>query len=201
LWSIGKGFVVVFGKTFGACLLAGAWLLGIIPAQADGMEEKAAICSGCHGEKGIPIDKTIPVIWGQQEGYLYLQLRDFKKSARKSEMMAPVVAMLERDDMLALAAYFAAKPWPALGQPSASDADTQQALTANGSIGCAGCHLDKFQGTGSVPRLAGQNRDYLAKTLNDFRSGTRANNPGMTSLAKATAEPDLVALENYLAGL
>jgi cytochrome c553 len=192
---------VAFGKTFGGGLLAAAWLLGGVSAQADGIEEKAALCSGCHGDKGIPTDKAIPVIWGQQEGYLYLQLRDFKKGARKNEMMAPIAATLERDDMLALAAYFAAKPWPALEQPSASDADTQQALTANSYVGCAGCHLDKFQGTGSVPRLAGQSHDYLAKTLNDFRGGARTNNPGMTSLAKATSEADLATLENYLAGL
>jgi len=29
-----------------------------------------------------------PVIWGEQPGYLYLQLRDFKSGARKSDIMA-----------------------------------------------------------------------------------------------------------------
>ncbi len=190
-----------FGADLLACLVALAWLVGSSPARADTIDEKAAVCSGCHGEKGIPVDKVTPVIWGQMEGYLYLQLRDFKKGARKNEIMSQIASTLERDDMLALAAYFAAKPWPNLGQPTASDADAKQALTANGSVGCSGCHLDKFQGTGTVPRLAGQSHDYMAKTLDDFRSGARANNPGMTSLAKATSEPDLVALENYLAGL
>ena len=59
----------------------------------------------------------------------------------------------------------------------------------------------QFQGTGTVPRLAGQNQEYLAKTIADFRSGARGNNPGMTSLMKATSEPDLAALKTYLAGL
>jgi cytochrome c553 len=169
--------------------------------QADGVDDKAAVCSGCHGEKGIPADKNIPIIWGQQEGYLYLQLRDFKKGARQNEIMTQIASTLERDDMRDLAAYFAAKAWPTLGQPTASPADARAALTANSSVGCTGCHLDHFQGTGSVPRLAGQNHDYLVKTLTDFRSGARGNNPGMASLAKATPEPDLAALENYLAGM
>lgn len=181
----------------GAALIAGA----DHPAHADTIEDKAAVCSGCHGEKGVPTEKNIPVIWGQQEGYLYLQLRDFKKGARQSEIMTPIAASLEKDDMKELAAYFAAKSWPSLGQPSASDADARAAKTANSSIGCSGCHLDKFQGTGTTPRLSGQNRDYLAKTLADFRSGARANNPGMTSLAKAASDHDLAALESYLAGL
>jgi cytochrome c553 len=190
-----------FGVWAAAGCMAASGFLNIGAARADTIGEKAAVCSGCHGENGVPVDKSMPVIWGQQEGYLYLQLRDFKKGARKNEIMGQIVATLERSDMLDLAAYFAAKPWPGLGQPSASDADTGAAKTANGSVGCSGCHLDKFQGTGSVPRLAGQNHDYLAKTLNDFRSGERGNNPGMTSLAKATSAPDLAALENYLAGL
>lgn len=169
-------------------------------ALAETVEEKAQVCTGCHGEKGIPVDKTTPVIWGQMEGYLYLQLRDFKKGARQNEIMSPIASTLERDDMRDLAAYFAAKPWPSLGQPAAPDNVAKRAMTANGSVGCSGCHLDKFQGTGTIPRLAGQNHDYLAKTLTDFRTGARGNNPGMTSLAKATSEADLAALEAYLAG-
>jgi cytochrome c553 len=186
--------------TWAAALLLGSVQLAGA-GRADTIEEKAAVCSGCHGEKGVPVDKNIPIIWGQQEGYLYLQLRDFKRGVRKNEIMSPIVADLERDDMRALAAYFAAKSWPNLGQPAAADQDASAARTANNSVGCSGCHLDKFQGTGTIPRLAGQSHDYLAKTLGDFRSGARGNNPGMTSLAKATSDSDLVALENYLAGL
>ena len=174
--------------------------LSITAAAADPIEDTAAVCSGCHGEKGVPTEKNIPVIWGQMEGYLYLQLRDFKKGARKNEIMSQIVADMDRDTMAQLAAYFAAKPAPALGQPEASDKDTGAAQTANSSIGCSGCHLNKFQGTGTAPRLAGQNRDYLLKTMINFRSGERGNNPGMTSLMKATSEADIAALSNYLAG-
>ena len=170
-------------------------------AKADPIEDKAAVCSGCHGETGIPADKAIPVIWGQMEGYLYLQLRDFKKGARQNEVMSQVVADLDRDDMAALASYFAAKPWPTLGGARATDTDTGVAQIADSSVGCTGCHLDHYQGTGTAPRLAGQSHDYIIKTLTEFRTGARANNPGMTSLMKATSESDLSALSNYLAGL
>ena len=44
--------------------------LGAMPAKADSIEEKTQVCAGCHGEDGKPIDKTIPTIWGQQQGYL-----------------------------------------------------------------------------------------------------------------------------------
>ena len=51
-------------------------------AQADdAIAEKAAVCAACHGETGVPIDKVTPNIWGQREGYLYLQLKDFKSGS------------------------------------------------------------------------------------------------------------------------
>ena len=181
--------------------LVAAMAIAITPLCAQTLEAKVQVCSGCHGENGKPVDKTIPNIWGQQTGYLYIQLRDFKRGDRKSEIMQPIASTFERDDMLAIAEYFSKKPWPDLGQPRASKDVSQRALTANGSIGCTGCHLDHFQGDSTVPRLAGQGRDYLAKTMADFRIRTRGNNPGMSDLRIATSPDDLTALAEYLAGL
>jgi cytochrome c553 len=168
--------------------------------EAQTLEAKAQLCAGCHGEAGIPPDKLMPVIAGQHQGYLYLQLRDYKLGTRSNQVMAQVVEMLEREDMMALAEYFSQQPWPALGQPSAPDEVVAVARRANTAVACTGCHLDAYQGTGTVPRLAGQSRDYLANTMAEFRSGARANNPGMSDLMKATSEPELAALADYLAG-
>jgi hypothetical protein len=50
-------------------------------------------------------------------------------------------------------------------------------------------------------RLAGQNHDYLVKTMNDFRDKTRGNNPGMSDLMKSISPNDIAVLGQYLAGL
>lgn len=68
-------------------------------------------------------------------------------------------------------------------------------------MGCTSCHRDRFQGDSTVPRLAGQSLEYLAKTMADFRTRARGNNPGMSDLMIATAGDDLTALAEYLAGL
>lgn len=191
------------GKLY-PCILgavASITALLVVPLHAQSVEEKAQICAGCHGENGKPIDKTIPNIWGQQTGYLYIQLRDFKRGDRKSEIMQPIASVFERNDMLAIADYFSKKPWPDLGQPRASKDVAKRAQTANGSIGCTGCHREQFQGDSTVPRLAGQGRDYLAQTMADFRTRARGNNPGMSDLMIATPADDLTALAEYLAGL
>lgn len=188
----------MFGKLVMCCAVL---LLMAAQARAETIEDKVAVCAGCHGEAGKPVDKTIPTIWGQQAGYLYIQLRDFKRGDRKSEIMQPIATQFERDDMLAIAEYFSQKPWPDLGQPRAPKDVAAKAQSASASVGCPACHLDRFQGDGTVPRLAGMGRDYLAKTIADFRTRARGNNPGMSDLMLATSPDDLAALVEYLAGL
>jgi cytochrome c553 len=185
-----------------ACSVLAALLLAAEPpAYAQTIEEKAAVCAACHGENGIPPDKTFPVIWGQHQGYLYLQLRDFKLGTRKNEAMAPFVAEMEREDIMALAEYFSKKPWPDLTQPLAPGGVAALAARTNMSVGCTGCHLAQYQGDGTQPRLAGQASEYLAKSMMDFRTRERANNPGMSNLMIATPEEGLAAMAEYLAGL
>jgi cytochrome c553 len=182
-------------------LLTGALVGGGQVLAAGQAPEKAALCATCHGEQGTPINKQTPVIWGQNEGYLYLQLRDFKSGARKNALMNPIAAQLEKEDQLALAAYFAKQKWPNLGQPSAPDNVATKAQSAISSIGCIGCHLEHFQGDGTTARLAGQWQEYLQATMLAFRDNSRGNNPGMSDLMKATATDDIAALSQYLAGL
>src|SRR6478752_4557252 len=98
----------------------GLALLGGGTSQAASLQDNVAMCAACHGENGVPQEKTTPVIWGQTEGYLYLQLRDYKRGDRKNDQMQPIAEQLERDDMFALAKYFAHKPWPRLGQAAAA---------------------------------------------------------------------------------
>jgi cytochrome c553 len=178
-----------------------ALLAGATAASADSIEDKAALCDGCHGLEGVPNYPTAPIIWGQNEGYLYLELRDFQKGARKDDRMSPIAQSLSKEDALALAEYFSTKPWPKTGAPDASKADAAAAMTAIKSVVCTSCHLEQFQGDSSIPRLAGQEHDYLAKTMTDFRTRARANNPGMSDLIHTVTPDQLTAIAAYLAGL
>jgi cytochrome c553 len=180
-----------------------AFLLAAVPfvASAQSIEQKAQACAACHGDNGIPADKSWPVIWGQHQGYLYLQLRDFQSGSRNSDIMGPAVQDLSRDDMLAIALYFSQKAWPDLRQPRADAATAGRAVQTNTSVGCTGCHQAGYKGEGTQPRLAGQSGAYIAKTMLDFRTRARGNNPGMSALMDATSEDDLKAMAAYLAGL
>src|SRR5262245_20661744 len=170
-------------------------------ARAQSVEEKAQLCAACHGENGIPQQKGTPIIWGQYQGYLYLELRDYKSGARKNDIMSPLAQSLERDDMMALALYFSQKRWPDLQQPPAPREVAARAVQANTSVGCTGCHQGAYQGEGTQPRLAGQSAEYMHQTMMDFRTRARGNNPGMTDLMLAISDDDIAALAQYMAGL
>jgi cytochrome c553 len=115
--------------------------------------------------------------------------------------MTPIAqAFAAKEDALAFAEYFSQKPWPNTGAPSASKADEAIAIVVNKSVVCTSCHLEEYQGNSAIPRLAGQQHDYLLKAVTDFRTRSRANNPGMSVLMNTFTPEQLAAMASYLAG-
>jgi cytochrome c553 len=115
--------------------------------------------------------------------------------------MSPLAEALPREDLMALAQYFSKKPWPRLQQPHPAADVAALAKRANASVVCTSCHQDGFIGEGTQPRLAGQERAYLEKTMTEFRNGARGNNPGMTDLMKALTPQEISALAAWLSGM
>lgn len=184
-----------------AAAAAFSLVLVTVAAHAQSTEQKAQLCTACHSAAGVPVQKEIAVISGQQLGYLFIELRDFKSGVRKNDTMSPIVQGLDQSDLLPLATYFSQKTWLDLQQPQAAANVAAQAQRVDAAVVCTSCHQEGFKGAGTQPRLAGQSRDYLAKTMADFRTGARANNPTMTAFMKGISESDITALASYLAGL
>src|ERR1700733_12792763 len=87
------------------------------PADGQQVPEPAGACVACHAMSNVPANSINPIIWGQNEGYIYLQLRDFKRAARASESDASMHALTQTmtdSQMLAIAKYVSAQPWPKL---------------------------------------------------------------------------------------
>ena len=182
-------------------VLIAACLFGLAaPAFADDpIEDKAQACMACHGENGMPADVKVPVIWGQHAGYLYIQLKDYKAKRRTHELMDPIVAELEKADMLALATYFEAKEWPRTGYATPEDDETKGEQIAVAGM-CTSCHLGSFLGDSAIARVAGQTQPYLERQLLDFKHKVRNNNPDKSNLMKTFSDDDLKLMSRYLAG-
>ena len=184
-------------------LLLGAFLIVSSTNDSFAAEvpaETLKICAGCHGDAGVPTAPEIPILWGQEFYYLYVQLRDYKAGRRANEIMSGIVTDLDKETMQALAQYFSEKPWPNIAYSAPAEA-YDKAQTALSAGQCVQCHLGGYEGNSRVPRLAGQKWGYLQATMLDFKNKVRLNSAAKGSLLAAYAEDDIAAMAQYLAGL
>jgi cytochrome c553 len=178
-----------------------ASVAGVGPVQAQAIEQKAAVCKACHLDGTLQSTSVIPNIWGQSEGYLYIQLRDFKSGARNAPedaAMRGFVAAMSDADMLEMAKYASTQPWPKVGPISTDKALLKKGADAMAVQPCVGCHFNEWKGFSANPRIGGQSSAYLAATFRQFRGGSRANSPGMSDLLRTLDEGDIDAVAAYL---
>jgi cytochrome c553 len=185
-----------------ACAVLALLAAGPLAAQdAEAGRAKAQACAACHGADGNAVSPEIPSLAGQTWRYLYVQLRDFKEGRRSSPVMSPMAQPLSREDMIALANFFAAQPL----KPPAFAVDEAKARLGKAKADetlCTMCHLGGFMGQNEIPRVAGQNYAYIVAQLKAFKERTRTNDAGnMTSVARTLSDADIENLGHYLAGL
>lgn len=171
-----------------------------VPAQEIDISSKVQACFACHGPEGASTQTRYPILAGQQEYYLYVQMKDFQAGRRENAEMAPMVANLTRDEMKAMAKYFSGQRWPKF--KVTIEPDTIKAgRTATAAGQCPQCHLGGYNGNSRVPRLAGLHPEYLAKTMLDFKAKRRNNSPAKSSLMDSFSEEDIVAMSYYIGSL
>jgi cytochrome c553 len=95
----------------------------------------------------------------------------------------------------ALPALACAQASPTAGDAAAGSQKTQM---------CAGCHgipgwRTAFPEVYKVPKLGGQHEAYLAKALQEYRSGARSH-PSMRAIAISLSDKDIADLAAYYAG-
>ena len=185
-----------------AALAACASLAGLATAAHAGLEEgrvKAQVCAACHGADGNASRPDVPSLAGQPRQFLVMSLFMFREGQRKNDQMSPFAARLSNADLNDLGQYFAAqKPAPPHAPKPHADLLTKaRGVTERNN--CGACHHPTFSGQQHIPRLAGQNKDYLLAQLKAFKASTRADFDGtMTSAAQGLAVDELELLADYL---
>lgn len=189
----------IFLAALATLWLAGAPLADAYDAEAG--QKKAEPCEQCHGPHGNSEIPIVPSLAGQQRRYISLALYQFRSGHRASEQMAPFAESLSDDDLGDIAAYFAAqKPAPPMHSSDPAKAAAAAQLTKQDH--CAQCHGPGLTGQEHIPRLAGQQIDYLRQQLRGFKAASRGDIDGlMTSAAQALSDADIDVLADYLSGL
>lgn len=188
-------------------LLAFAATSGMAAGNEKAGEEKSAACSGCHGEKGHSLIPLFPKLSGQNAKYLERQLHEFRSGKRVNSTMNAMAEALSDEDITDIAAYYAREKSSSetsepnrLGQSLFTAGKVQTATPA-----CTGCHGPKGSGNPSAgfPLIGGQHAAYIEKTLTDYRSGERANDPNaiMRQIAQKLTDSEITALAEHITTL
>ena len=124
--------------------------------------------------------------------------------------MAGMAGPLSDEDMADIGAYF--ESLPAVSGVADESADLELGkniyrggITAAGIPACIGCHGPSGAGNPAAvyPALAGQNSSYVYTSLQQFRAGSRANDPNemMRMIAHRMSNEEIAAVANYIQGL
>ena len=174
------------------------------PASAADLEagrRKSEPCAACHGRDGNSTIPGTPSLAGQPLFFTHWQLIKFRDGRRKDPQMSPFAQSLSDTDMADLAAYYEAQ------RPRQRPATIDGAKVAAGRElaalhHCTSCHKAGLVGQQQVPRLAGQDFDYLLKLLRGFKTKTASDLDGtMTMAAQPLQEQDVLNLVHFMASL
>jgi len=190
--------VAVLGR-----LALAAVVLAWLPAHADveAGRQKAQACQACHGEGGNSTQAAIPMLAGQPKQFLVSALFQFREGKRVNPIMSPMAADLSNKDLNDLADYFSAQK-PRAPEGKIAPERAAQAKESAQRNNCTACHTATLTGQQHIPRLAGQQREYLAAQLTAFKASTRGELDGvMTSAAQGLSTSDIEVLSEYLATL
>ena len=174
-----------------------------------------ASCAACHGSDGNSVNTDWPKLAGQNEKYLYDQLKHFKYEERNNALMmtvTPYLKTLSEKDLLDIASYYASNE-VSIGQAK-NDEDLLNLgmmLYRAGNMkkeipACSSCHSVYGDGNtlAGYPSLAGQQIGYLTSTLKSYRSKERNEGEGalvMQSIAENLSDDEIEALSNYIHGI
>ncbi|MDD5176906.1 MAG: c-type cytochrome [Sterolibacterium sp.] len=127
-------------------------------------EPATAMCGGCHGAHGVSTDGATPTLAGQDATYLVNSMKAYKKG-RQNWGMQRYIAGLGDKDIENIAAYYSIqKSLPAGSVPSSVKELADK---------CDRCHDATNNPSMVVPRMSGQDRDYLVMSLRAYRDGKR----------------------------
>ena len=173
-------------------------------------ESKVAVCSACHGADGNSVVGLWPSLAGQNEKYLLKQLRLVKSGDRVIDSMVGLLDNLDDSDLEDISAFYASKK-NKVGQVEESKLELGRKLYYAGNLekgvpSCSACHSPRGLGYGpaAYPLLSGQQPDYVAKALKDYRSGARINeDPSkiMAAIAYKLDDTEIEALSSFVHGL
>jgi len=137
----------------------------------------AAVCTKCHGEKGVSDTPGVPSLAGQQPAYLIVSTQEYQDGSRGHVEKEEMLKDLKQIDIEKMAMYFASQVPPAREAPPFGDPKAGEPLSAS----CGGCHGEYgISDDPLIPSLASQEPTYLVNAIKAYRDHKREHEEMMT---------------------
>jgi cytochrome c553 len=162
-------------------------------------KKAAFFCANCHGDNGHSKYPEVPNLAGQNPAYVLTQIDLFLSGKRKDDFMQGMMKVLSDRDKAAISLFYATAPTqPSVAPPGPKAADGGALFQRL----CARCHQPDARGGETFPRLAGQQPDYIRRTLQRYLtlSGERNYAP-MTAAVMQLENKNIEAMVEYLSSL
>jgi cytochrome c553 len=154
-------------------------------------EPLSAVCGGCHGSHGVSTDTSTPSLAGQDAQYLADAIKAYR-TTRKRESMRAYVTGLSDQDIRDLAAFYAVQESRAV--------EKGQTLVKDLTDKCERCHAAEAEIPGmAVPKIRGQDRDYLIMALRAYRDDRRESST-MHKMSLPYGDAVIESIASYYAG-
>jgi cytochrome c553 len=177
-----------------------AFVLIASSATAETLEERAAPCLACHGERGQSETENTPSLGAQQPPYALIQLFMFREKLRAFDPMNEMAKSLTDDDLRLFSEFIGKLPKPTPPADAGDPARLQRAQALVQQHRCNNCHAADFSGRDNVPRLANQREDYLAKTMLEYKDNSRHGYDGtMAEVLQPVTKEQIADLAYFLA--
>ena len=177
-------------------------------AEDAGAKLDRKLCSICHGPGGTTSSELFPQLAGQPAPYLIAQMKFFREKSRSDQnaqrFMWGISSRLTDDEIQQLAAFYTAQTPIHRGKiTDQSQYDLGKKLFTTGRTNtntppCESCHGDKGQGNETIPRIGGQNENYLKRQLKVFYGNERPAAVAMHEIVKTLSQSDIEAIAHYL---
>jgi cytochrome c553 len=183
-------------------IVALAFALIASSGRAETIEQRAAPCLACHGERGQSETENTPSLGAQQPPYALIQLFMFREKLRAFEPMNEMAKALTDDDLRTFSDFIGKLPKPKPAPPAdvGDPVRMQRGEALAQQNRCNSCHNTDFSGKDNVPRIADQREDYLAKTMREYKDNSRHGYDGsMAEVLQPVTTEQIADLAYFLA--
>ena len=163
-------------------------------------QKAASVCRHCHGTGGNSVMSDVPNLASQNAAYLLEQMNKFVAGQRKSSpFMEGMIKALTPGERIDIALFLSQQPVVRKTAAASAQGDTGRRMYQKL---CAACHGANGTGSRKIPRLAGQQSEYVSESLKRYRSGSGERiDPRMAAYTRNLSDADIRQLAAYLTTL